>query len=78
MQFVPRSSNHSPEVKALVEQSQRLPFSPFVCLFLADQGLDFLGKESADRGLPARSENLGLLEYLSAKTYGDVLLLFFS
>src|SRR5215470_17666667 len=78
MQLVPRSSNHPTEVEALVEKRERLPFGPFICLFLSHQGFDFLSKQAANRGIPAGGENFGLLEYLPAKAYGDVLLGFFA
>jgi hypothetical protein len=75
MQFVPTRSDYSAHVKAFVEKRPSLPFGAVVRLFVANEELDLLCKETTDRSFTSGSENLGLLEQLPTQTYCDVLLL---
>jgi len=48
MEFISADSNHAAQVKALVEQLQCLPFSPFIGFFFAYEDLDLMSQETAD------------------------------
>jgi hypothetical protein len=74
MPFVPTGSDHSAHVKTFVEKRPSLPLGVVVCFLVANEQLDLLGKEAADRSFTSGSENLGLLEHLPTQTYCDVLL----
>jgi len=74
MQFVPTRSDHSAHMKAIVEKRPSLPFGAVVRLFVANEELDLLRKETTDRSFTSGGKNLGLLEQLPTQTYCDVLL----
>jgi len=74
MQFVPAHSNYPTHMKAFVKKRHSLSFGTFICFLVADQDLDLLGKEAADRRFATGGQNLGLLEDLPAEAYRDVLL----
>jgi len=75
MQFVATRSDYSAHMKSFVEKRPSLPFGAVVRLFVANEELDLLCKETTDRSFTSGSENLGLLEQLPTQTYRDVLLL---
>jgi hypothetical protein len=64
MQLVPPRWNFPTQVKALFEKRQCLPLGALISFFVSHEAFDLMSKETADRSLTARSENLGLLEYL--------------
>jgi hypothetical protein len=75
MQFVSSDSNYRTKMKALVKERHRLSFGTGVCFLVANQEFDLLGKQAADRGFPASSQNPGLLQDFPTEADRDVLFL---
>jgi len=61
MQLVSPSPNYSSQMEALVEKRLGMSFGASVSFFVAHEGLDFLSKQAADRGLPLCSKYPRLL-----------------
>jgi hypothetical protein len=74
MQFVPTYSYSPAHAKTALEKNCSLPLSTFICFIFADQGLDLVGEQTADRSLPTGRQNFGLPQHLPIETYGYVLL----
>jgi len=75
MQFVPRGGDYSTEAKTVLKKHHGLLLSSFVSLFFSHKSFNLLSEQTANRGLAPSSKDPGLLEYLSAQAYRNVLLL---
>ena len=75
MQFVAPRRRYSAKMETPFKKLQGLLFSSFVGFFLSHESFNFLGKQTANRGLPTSSKDPDFLEYLSAQTYRNVLFL---
>jgi hypothetical protein len=49
MEFISGDSDYAPQVKAPVEQGHCLPLGPFVGFFLANEYLNLMSQEAANR-----------------------------
>jgi hypothetical protein len=74
MELVTADWTFAAEVKALIEQGQRLAFRPLVGFIVADETLDLRSEQSAERSAAARGENLGALNCFSVETNRNALL----
>jgi hypothetical protein len=73
MQVVPAASNHTAQVKSLIEQRRRLSLSTFIGFLVPHENLNLLSKETADGSGTAGSEDFGLPHGLPTKAYSHVL-----
>jgi hypothetical protein len=64
MQVVPGASNHTAQVKALIEERRCLPLGTLIGFLFAYENFNLLGKETTDRSGPAGSKNLNFPESL--------------
>src|ERR1700722_7699677 len=74
MEFISTDSDYAAQVKSLIEQDHRLPFSSFVGFFLPYELFDLITQETADgRGAPSGAD-LRLLNRFSINTDRHILL----
>jgi hypothetical protein len=64
MQFVSGDSNHTAQMKALIEQRHGLALRAFVGFFLSNQRLNLLSQQTTDGSSTTGGENSDLLERL--------------
>jgi hypothetical protein len=64
MQVVSRTSNHTAQMKALIEQCRGLSLRTLIRFFFPHENFNLLGEQTADGRSPPSSQDFGLPEGL--------------
>jgi hypothetical protein len=75
MQVISGTSNHTAQMKTLIEQQHRLSLGTLIGFVVAHKNFNLLGEEPGDRSSPAGSEDFGFSHGLATEAYGQVLLI---